>query len=77
MARDARSLFKFMTMSDSQRQQTYPVPEFDEDGDEIQEWSKVRHQLKMALPIPLSLPWEEDGNRECSNGIICVDYNVE
>ncbi|WP_218689323.1 septin family protein [Psychrobacter sp. BF1] len=77
LARDARSLFKFMAMSDSQRQQTYPVPEFDEDGDEIQEWSKVRHQLKMALPIPLSLPWEEDGNRECSNGIICVDYNVE
>ncbi|MBU5616896.1 hypothetical protein KPY62_07295 [Psychrobacter sp. TAE2020] len=77
LAQDARSLLKFMAMSDSQRQQAYPVPEFDEEGDEIQEWSKVRHQLKMALPIPLVLPWEEGDNRDCSNGVICVDYNIE
>lgn len=75
LAQDARHLLKFMTISDDERQQTYPVAQLDEDSDEMQAWEKGRSQLTEALSIPL--PLQEDTNRDCMSSIVCEDYNVE
>ncbi len=73
LARDARTLLDFMAMSNSKRNQAYPVPAADEEDHEISDWATPRYQLNKALPIPS--PWENDNYRDCLSGIICVDYN--
>ncbi len=74
LGQDARHLLEFMTISDDEREQTYPVPETDSNGNEIQDREKNQYQLEQALSIPS--PWQED-NRECFSSIICLDYNAE
>lgn len=71
LAQDALSLVEFMAMSEAKRQRSYPVPKVDDEGYEIQDWSKVRHQLQAALP--LASPWG-DNNKDCLSSVICIDY---
>ncbi len=75
LAQDAQKLLKFMVISDDDREQNYPVPAVDSNGDEIQDWAKRRYQLEQALSIPS--PWQADNNRDCMSGIVCEDYNYE
>lgn len=75
LAQDARHLLKFMTISDDERQQTYPVAQLDEYSDDMQAWEKGRSQLTEALSIPL--PLQEETNRDCMSSIVCEDYNIE
>lgn len=71
LAKDAQTFLSFLALSDSERQQTLMAPIFDEDGYEIQEWSKVRYQLQSALAIPS--PWEARHYPDCMNGVVCID----
>ncbi|MGM8885018.1 hypothetical protein ACS8FD_03655 [Psychrobacter sp. 1U2] len=71
LAQDARTLLDFMAMSAAERDQAYPIPEVDEEGYEIPDWATPRYQLDRALSLPS--PWENNNNRDCLSGIICVD----
>ena len=71
LAENVRTYLTFMTMTDSERQQAYPVPKIDEDGYEIEGLSKVRYHLRAALPI--SSPWDVRHYRDCLNGVFCED----
>ncbi len=75
LAQDARHLLEFMAIGDDEREQTYPVPETDDNGDEIQDWAKGRYQLQQALPIPS--PWQENYFRDCFSSVTCIDYSPE
>lgn len=73
LAQDARTLLDFMAMSAAKREQAYPVPEVDSEGYEIADWAMPRYQLDQALSLPS--PWQNDNNRDCLSGIICVNYD--
>ena len=75
LAQDAQKFLDFMALSDSERQKKYPVPSKDSDGYKIDDWVIPRYQLHQALPIPS--PWEADTNRNCMDGVICVDENIQ
>ena len=74
LARDAQTLLDFMALSDSQRQERYPTPDLNENGDEIDEWAIPRYQLAKALLI--ESPWQAD-NKNCFAGIVCVENEIE
>ncbi|MFZ2843174.1 hypothetical protein [Psychrobacter sp.] len=74
LARDAQALLDFIALSDSQRQEKYPTPDLDENGDEMSEWVIARYQIVEALP--LELPWQE-GTTNCFISIVCVENNTE
>ena len=71
LAQDAQVYLDFIALSDSERQQKYPVPNKDSDGYKIENWMVPRYQLRAALPIPS--PWEADNNKDCMTGVICMD----
>lgn len=75
LAQDAREYLEFMAMSDSERQQKYPVPSVDEDGDEMNDWAQVRYQFRQATSIHSS--WDYESSRDCLITIICLDYEVQ
>lgn len=72
LAQDAQNLLRFMVMSDAQRQQNYPVDVTNKDNSEWAAWSIASEQLEQALSIPSS--WDLRHDRDCLNGISCVDY---
>ncbi len=74
LARDAQALLDFIALSDSQRQEKYPTPDMDENGDEMSEWAVARYQIAEALPI--ESPWQE-GTTNCFISIVCVENNTE
>ncbi len=71
LAQNTRTYLKFMTMTDSERQQAYPVPKINDDGYEIEGISKVHYHLREALPI--SSPWDVRHYRDCLSGVFCAD----
>ena len=73
LARDAQSLLDFIELSDSQRQEKYPTPDMDENGDEMSEWVIARYQIAEALP--LDLPWET-ATKNCFISIVCVENDA-
>ena len=74
LARDAQALLDFIALSDSQRQEKYPTPVVNEDGDEISEWAIASYQKAEALPI--ESPWET-ATKNCFIGVVCVENNDE
>ena len=74
LARDAQALLGFIALSDSQRQEKYPTPVVNEDGDEISEWAIASYQKAEALPI--ESPWET-ATKNCFIGVVCVENNDE
>ena len=74
LARDAQALLGFIALSDSQRQEKYPTPVVNEDGDEISEWAIASYQKAEALP--LESPWQVD-TKNCFIGVVCVENNTE
>ena len=74
LARDAQALLDFIALSDSQRQEKYPTPDLDENGDEMSEWAIARYQIVEALP--LELPWQTT-TKNCFIGVVCVENNDE
>ncbi len=76
LAKDAESFLDFLVLSDSERQEQYPAPSTDEDGDELDERGMLYYQLNKAMQIPFV--WEVDSsNRNCSNGLICQNESNE
>ena len=73
LAKDAQKFLKFLALSDSERQQEYPAPSTDEDGDELSSWSTARYQLNKALQIPSI--WNEIDTKDCFQGLFCTDEN--
>ncbi|WP_435950107.1 hypothetical protein [Psychrobacter sp. DM8] len=76
LAKDAKTLLKFMAMSDNERKQKYPTDAQNEENSEWAAWAKASEQLNQALPIPS--PWgdNDDNNyRDCLSSIICIDYD--
>lgn len=71
LAEDVQKLLVFMEQSDSERHQLYPVPDKDENGHKINEWEVAHYQLNKALDIPSLRDTVKD--RDCFNGVICVD----
>ena len=71
LGQDARNLLEFMEMSDSQRQQNYPVDITNKDNSEWAAWSIASEQLDQALSIPSR--WDVQYDRDCLNGISCTD----
>ena len=74
LARDAQAFLDFIALSDSQRQEKYPTPDFDENGDEMSEWTIASYQKEKALP--LESPWQVDA-KNCMNGVFCVEKDAE
>ncbi len=90
LAEDAQVFLAFMTMSDRERQQQYPLTKTEEDDknqtdnkrdnkNEIDESKTPYYQLKEALAI--ALPWnmdndDMDNNKDCWSSITCIDYDV-
>ena len=74
LARDTQALLDFIALSDSQRQEKYPTPDLDEDGDVMSEWAIARYQIVEALP--LELPWQTT-TKNCFIGVICVENDAE
>ena len=74
LARDAQALLDFIALSDSQRQEKYPTPDMDENGDEMSEWTIASYQKEKALP--LESPWQVDA-KNCMNGVFCVEKDAE
>ena len=74
LARDAQALLEFIALSDSQRQEKYPTPDMDENGNEMSEWAIASYQKAEA--IPLESPWET-ATKNCMNGVVCVENNDE
>ena len=76
LAKDAESFLDFLVLSDSERQEQYPAPSTDEDGDELDDRGMLYYQLNKAMQIPFV--WEVDSsNRNCSNGLICQNESNE
>ena len=76
LAKDATNYLNFMALSDSERQQLYPAPSTDEDGDEMHYRSMTYYRLNQAMQIPSI--WHTDGdNRECLEGLFCQDISVD
>ena len=73
LARDAQALLNFIALSDSQRQEKYPTPVINEEGDEIGEWVIASYQKAEA--IPLESPWET-ATKNCFIGVICVENDA-
>lgn len=71
LAQQVQKLWIFMQQSDSERHQSYPVPKKDKDGHKIDDGQVARYQLKQALEI--ASQWDTVRERNCLNGIICVD----
>ena len=74
LARDAQALLDFIALSDSQRQEKYPTPDLDENGDEISEWAIASYQKEKALP--LESPWQTTA-KNCFIGVVCVENDAE
>ena len=74
LARDAQAFLDFVALSDSQRQEKYPTPDFDENGDEMSEWTIASYQKEKALP--LESPWQVD-TKNCFISIVCVEKDAE
>ncbi len=75
LAKDAQKLLTFMQQSDNERQNLYPVDKKDRNGHEINERRVTQAQLNQALEIPsLSKTLKE---KNCVNGILCVDNEVQ
>ena len=74
LARDAQALLGFIALSDSQRQEKYPTPVVNEDGDEISEWAIASYQKAEAIPI--ESPWET-ATKNCFIGVVCIENNDE
>lgn len=74
LARDAQALLDFIALSDSQRQEKYPTPDLDENGDEISEWAIASYQKEKALP--LQSPWQTTA-KNCFIGVVCVENDAE
>ncbi len=74
LARDTQALLDFIALSDSQRQEKYPTPVVNEDGDVMSEWAIARYQIVEALP--LELPWQTT-TKNCFIGVICVENDAE
>ena len=74
LARDAQAFLDFIALSDSQRQEKYPTPDFDENGDEMSEWTIASYQKEKALP--LESPWQVD-TKNCFISIVCVEKDAE
>ena len=74
LARDAQALLDFIALSDSQRQEKYPTPDLDENGDEISEWAIASYQKEKALP--LGSPWQTTA-KNCFIGVVCVENDAE
>lgn len=70
LAQDARKFLNFMTLSDSERQQQYPAPSKNDNGDKMDDRAITRYQVEDALSLPS--PWDT-ASRDCSDGVICVD----
>ena len=76
LAKDAKNYLNFMALSDSERQQLYPAPSTDEDGDGMHYKSMAYYRLNQAMQIPSI--WHTDGdNRECLEGLFCQDISVD
>ena len=73
LARDAQALLDFIALSDSQRQEKYPTPVVNEDGDEMSEWAIARYQMVEALPI--ESPWQA-ATKNCFIGVVCVENDI-
>ena len=73
LAKDSQNFLRFLALSDSERQQKYPAPSNDEEDNEYSAWAIVRYQLEEALQIPSI--WDEIGNKDCFNGLFCMDEN--
>ncbi len=74
LARDAQALLDFIALTDNRRQEKYPTPVVNEDGDEISEWAIASYQKAEALP--LELPWQTT-TKNCFIGVICVEKDAE
>ncbi len=74
LARDAQALLDFIALSDSQRQEKYPTPDMDENGNKMSEWAIASYQKERALP--LESPWQVD-TKSCMNGVFCVEKDAE
>nr|WP_317199567.1 hypothetical protein [uncultured Psychrobacter sp.] len=70
LATDAQIFLDFMTLSDSERQQQYPIPPKDNSNDKMNKRALAYAQLAQALS--LTSPWHTS-NKSCSAGVICVD----
>lgn len=75
LAQDAQKFLDFIDLSANKRRQQYPVPKLDDEGHKIEGLAKDRYQLTAALPIPPL--WDENNNRDCLSGIVCVDYQTQ
>ena len=75
LAKNVQSFLIFMDQSDTERLKRYPIPNKDENGREIDERNITPYQLHKALD--LSSPWTATLDRNCFNGIICVDKNAQ
>ena len=76
LAKDATNYLNFMALSDSERQELYPVPSTNEDGYEMDDWTRIHEQLNQAMQIPPI--WKiGSSNRECLNGLFCQTESVD
>ena len=75
LTQDAQTFLAFMQLSDSERQQRYPIPDEDNNGQPINTEEKAHYQLMQALA--LFAPWDTVRDKNCLNGIICRDEKVE
>lgn len=86
LAQDAQNYLKFMALSDSERQQKYPMPDVKVGLEDyyLYYWLMVRQQLDKALQIPWILQGNSykecmiDGDcagttKSCFDGVFCVD----
>lgn len=77
LARDAKKLLTFMSMSEVERRQNFPTDtQIESDGDnEWAAWSLASEQLNLALPIPS--PWSDnsEGYRDCLSSVLCVEHD--
>ncbi len=73
LAKDSQNFLRFLALSDSERQQKYPAPSTDEEGREVGNWAIAHYQLDKALQIPSI--WNEIENKDCFNGLFCMDEN--
>ena len=75
LAKNVQEFLIFIDQSNSERLKRYPIPNKDENGREIDERNITPYQLHKALE--LSSPWTITQNRNCLNGIICMDDNAQ
>ena len=75
LAKNVQNFLIFMDQSDTERLKRYPIANKDENGREIDERNITPYQLHKALE--LSSPWTITQNRNCLNGIICMDDNAQ